>query len=220
MGSSETDIKKYAPNAILKNGSKTTDNFCAITRKELFMECKEICVDVRKISPEKRKEGQRQTQLLFQINHTMPFTDEYNHLIQKLFRENLGEGSSITPPLNGACVGSMKIGKNVFINSNLLAMARGGITIEDHVMIAANVQLISNNHDPYDLWVLRCKPVLVKEYAWIGAGATILPGVCIGRHAIVGAGSVVTKDVPDYAVAVGNPAKVIKMLDKGNLKED
>lgn len=184
------------------------------------MDCNEICVDVRKTSPEERKEGQRQTQLLFQINHTMPLTKKYNHLIRDLFGNNLGEGSYITPPLNGACVGSMKIGKNVLINSNLLAMARGGITIEDNAMIAANVQLVSNNHDPYDLWTLPCKPVLIKEYAWIGAGATILPGVCIGKHAIVGAGSVVTKDVPDYAVAVGNPAKVIKMLAKEKFKED
>ena len=99
-------------------------------------------------------------------------------------------------------------------------MARGGITIEDNVMIAANVQLISNNHDPYDLLVLPCKPVLIRESAWIGAGATILPGVCVGRHAVVGACSVVTKDVPDYAVAVGNPAKVIKMLDKERFKEN
>lgn len=67
---------------------------------------------------------------------------------------------------------------------------------------------------------LTCKPVLIREYAWVGAGATILPGVYIGRHAIVGAGSVVTKDVPDYAVAVGNPAKVIKMLDKEKFQED
>ena len=184
------------------------------------MDCKEIYVDVRNTSIEKRKEGQRQAELLFQINHTMPFTKEYNQLIQALFKENLGENSRITPPLNGACVGSMKIGKNVLINSNLLAMARGGITIEDNVMIAANVQLISNNHDPYDLWILPCKPVLIKESAWIGAGATILPGVCIGKHAIVGAGSVVTKDIPDYAVAVGNPAKVIKMLDQNKFKED
>ena len=80
--------------------------------------------------------------------------------------------------------------------------------------------IISNNHDPYDLCTLTCKPVLIREYAWVGAGATILPGVCIGRHAIVGAGSVVTKDVPDYAVAVGNPAKVIKMLDKEKFQED
>lgn len=184
------------------------------------MDCKEFYVDIRKSSPEERKEGQRQTQLLFKINHTMPFTEEYNRLVQELFGENIGGGSSITPPLNGACVGSMKIGKNVLINSNLLAMARGGITIEDNAMLAANVQLISNNHDPYDLWTLPCKPVLVKEYAWIGAGATILPGVCVGKHAIVGAGSVVTKDVPDYAVAVGNPAKVIKMLEKEKFKED
>lgn len=183
------------------------------------MECKEELVDIRKSSPQSREEGQRQTKLIFQINHTMPFTEEYNGLLKELFGENLGEGSSITPPLSGACVGSMKIGKNVLINSNLLAMARGGITIEDNVMIAANVQLISNNHDPYDLWILPCKPVLIKEYAWIGAGATILPGVCVGKHAIVGAGSVVTKDVPDYAVAVGNPAHVIKMLDKDKFKE-
>ena len=182
------------------------------------MECKEIRVDVRTASIKESTEGQRQTKILFQINHTMPFTDEYNDLLKELFENNLGDGSMISPPLNGACVGSVKIGRNVFINSNLLAMARGGITIEDNAMIAANVQLISNNHDPYDLCTLTCKPVLIREYAWVGAGATILPGVCIGRHAIVGAGSVVTKDVPDYAVAVGNPAKVIKMLDKENFR--
>ena len=104
------------------------------------MECKEIRVDVRTASIKESTEGQRQTKILFQINHTMLFTD--------------------------------------------------------------------------------AQPDQIKEYAWVGAGATILPGVCIGRHAIVGAGSVVTKDVPDYAVAVGNPAKVIKMLDKEKFQED
>lgn len=143
----------------------------------------------------------------------MPFTEEYNQLLKELFGDNLGEGSFVVTPLQGAYVSTMKIGKGVFINSNLLAMARGGITIEDGAQIAANVQLISNNHDPYDLAVLTCKPVLIKKAAWIGAGATILPGVSVGKHAVVGAASVVTKDVPDYAVAVGNPAKVIKYLD-------
>ena len=52
-----------------------------------------------------------------------------------------------------------------------------------------------------------------RVHRWIGAGATILPGICIGEHAIVGAASVVTKDVPDCAVVVGNPAKVVKMLE-------
>ena len=92
-------------------------------------------------------------------------------------------------------------------------MARGGITIEDDVQIAANVQLISNNHDPYERQILLCKPVLIRQGAWIGAGATILPGVCVGKYAIVGAGAVVTKDIPDYAVVVGNPAKIVKVLD-------
>ena len=68
--------------------------------------------------------------------------------------------------------------------------------------------------------MLTCKPVLIRESAWIGAGATILPGVCVGRHAVVGAASVVTKDVPDYAVVVGSPAKVIKMLDKEKFEEN
>lgn len=61
--------------------------------------------------------------------------------------------------------------------------------------------------------VLTCKPIRIQKGAWIGANAVILAGVSIGKHAIVGAGAVVTKDVPDYAVVVGNPAKVIKMLD-------
>ena len=114
----------------------------------------------------------------------------------------------------------LKIGKNVFINSNFLAMARGGITIEDGVMIAANVQVLSNNHDVYDRNILLCKPVVIAEGAWIGAGASILPGVRIGRYAVVGAAAVVTKDVPDYGVVVGSPAKVIKMLDPEKFPKD
>ena len=108
----------------------------------------------------------------------------------------------------------MKIGDNVFINSNCLAMARGGITIEDDVMIAGNVQLLSNNHDEYERQVLLCEKIIIKKGAWIGAGASILPGVTVGKYAIVGAGAIVTKNVPDYSVVVGTPAKVVKKLDK------
>ena len=74
--------------------------------------------------------------------------------------------------------------------------------------------VFSNNHDEYDRQVLTCKPILIKKGAWIGAGASILPGVSIGKYAIVGAGAIVTKDVPDYGVAVGIPAKIVKTLDK------
>ena len=177
------------------------------------MICKEEIVDIRITDPKNLEEGMRLAQLTFKLNHTMPMTEEYQKVMKELFGNNLGEGSYVAAPLQGACLDRIKIGKRVFINANLLAMARGGITIEDDVQIAANVQIITNNHDPYERMVLSCKPVLIRKGAWIGAGATILPGVCIGKHAIVGAASIVTKDVPNHAVVAGNPAKVIKMLD-------
>ncbi len=177
------------------------------------MDCEEVRVDMRVPNPEGHAENTRSAQVMFRLNQTMPFTEEYNALLRDLFGDNLGEGSYVAAPISGACVSAMCIDRGVFINAGLLAMARGGITIEDGAQIAANVQLISNNHDPYNLSVLTCKPVHIGKCAWIGAGATILPGVRVGRHAIVGAAAVVTKDVPDYAVAVGNPAQVIKYLD-------
>lgn len=86
-----------------------------------------------------------------------------------------------------------------------------GITIEDDVIVATNVQLISNNHDLYDHQILTCKPVRLKRNCWIGTGATILPGITVGENGMVAAGAVVTKDVEDnIVVGGGNPAKVIK----------
>jgi len=175
------------------------------------MECKEIRVDMREMTSEEQELGKRNMQLMFRLNHTEPMTEAYFAILKELFGDRLGEGSYIAAPLSGAAWDQVVIGKNVYINSNALLMARGGITIEDGVMIAANSQIISNNHDPNDLQILTCKPVVIRESAWIGAGATILPGVCVGKHAIVGAMSVVTKDVPDYGVVVGNPAKLIKI---------
>ena len=177
------------------------------------MECNEIIVDMRELSEEGREKGRKMTELLFKLNHTMPMSAEYNAVLKELFGDNIGTGTYIAAPLNGAALDKVKIGNNVFINSNLLAMARGGITIEDDVQIAGNVSLLTNNHDPYDRMILPCKPILIKKGAWIGANVVVLRGISIGKHAIVGAGSVVTKDVPDYAVVAGNPAKVIKMLD-------
>ena len=183
------------------------------------MECKEVRVDMRIPDEAGMAEAMRCMKVMQNWKNAMPFSEDYRKCMQEYFGDNLGEGSYVALPIEGACISSMKIGKNVFINTNALAMARGGITIEDGAMIAANVQLISNNHDPYDLQVLTCKPVLIKKGAWIGAGATILPGVCVGKHAVIGAASVVTKDVPDYAVAVGSPAKVIKMLDADRFED-
>lgn len=183
------------------------------------MKKEELIIDMREINEEELKEYQRLNKLVYQLNNTMIYTEEYDDLIKEIFQDNIGKNSIILGPLYGAVFNNIFIGDNVFINSNLLAMARGKIIIEDNVQIAANVQLLSNNHDEYDRQILICKPVVIKKGAWIGAGASILPGVTVGKHAIVGAGSVVTKDVPDYAVVVGNPAKIIKTLDKDKFDE-
>lgn len=99
----------------------------------------EIRVDMRNYRPEERELGHKISQLVFKLNHTMPFTDEYAEILKELFGDRLGAGSILAAPITGAALNMLTIGKNCFINSNLLAMARGGITIEDNVQVAANV---------------------------------------------------------------------------------
>ena len=176
-------------------------------------------VDMREMTPDEMIKMAEMAEIVFKLNHTLPNSEEYNELIKQLFGDNIGENSTVMAPIAGAAFDHIKIGNNVYINSNSLLMARGGITIEDDVMLAANVQLLSNNHDEYDRQVLTCKPIHIKKGAWIGAGVSILPGVTIGKYAIVGAGAIVTKDVGDYEVAVGVPAKIVKTLDKYKFDE-
>jgi acetyltransferase-like isoleucine patch superfamily enzyme len=91
----------------------------------------------------------------------------------------------------------------------------GGITLEDEVLLGPRVNLVTENHplDPTDRRALICKPIIIKRKAWIGAGATILPGVTIGENAVVAAGAVVSKDVPANTVVGGIPARVIKTIN-------
>jgi acetyltransferase-like isoleucine patch superfamily enzyme len=90
----------------------------------------------------------------------------------------------------------------------------GGITLEDDVLIGPKVNLVTENHplDPVDRRSLISKPIVIKRNAWIGAAATILPGVTIGENSVVAAGAVVTKDVPPNTIVGGVPAKVIKTI--------
>jgi acetyltransferase-like isoleucine patch superfamily enzyme len=107
-----------------------------------------------------------------------------------------------------------RIGRNVFINHACSFLDMGGITIEDHVLIGPKVNLITENHpmDPADRRALICKPIVIKRNAWIGAAATILPGVTIGENAVVAAGAVVSRDVPANTIVGGVPAKFIKAI--------
>lgn len=108
----------------------------------------------------------------------------------------------------------VKIGKSIYINHACTMLALGKITIEDDVLIGPKVNLLSEGHplEPARRKALEVKPVVIKRNAWIGAGASILPGVTVGENAVVAAGAVVNKDVPDNTVVAGIPAKVVKNI--------
>ena len=156
----------------------------------------EIIVDPRQSTPEELAEGMRQAQTLFKLNHTMPYTEEYNAIAEELFGHDVfADGGFVMPGLTGVCFDRVKLGRGVKIMNNCLMMA------------------ISNNHDLHDRMLLTCKPVHIGKDAWIGAGATILPGVTVGDNAVVAAGAVVTKDVAPNTIVGGNPAKLIKNIE-------
>ena len=180
----------------------------------------EVRIDYREYAkdPNAMATAIRDTQLNHKFNLALPFTDEWSSLMKELFYNQIGENTIVNNGLTVVLPKNVTIGSGVSIMNGALMMAAGGITIEDKVLIAANVKLITNNHDPYERDILTCRPILIKEGAWVGAGATILPGVTVGKYAIVGSDSVVTKDIPDYAIAVGTPAKVIKYLDPAKFR--
>ena len=183
-----------------------TDAPCAKDEKAML-------IDLRKATPQEVEQGKKEAQLCFKLNHTMPYTEEYDVYVRQIFGE-FGEGSRLMTPTTVVRGKNVKIGKCVVVMNNSLFMSAGGITIEDDVLVAANAQLISNNHDPAEHAILTCKPVVLKRNCWIGAGATILPGVTVGENAIVGAGAVVAKDVEPNTVVGGIPAKLLKRLEK------
>lgn len=173
----------------------------------------EKIVDLRIADAARKQEGRRSEELCFQINQTSPLDPRQRELIQKLLCGRIGKHSTLRAPLfiNLGC--NVSIGDHCSIMNGFQCMSAGGLVIEDHVLISLNCTIATNNHDMYQRRILTCKPVHIKENAWLGVNVTVLPGVTIGKNAVIGAGSVVTKDIPDNAVAVGNPCKVIRYLD-------
>jgi len=142
--------------------------------------------------------------------------DQIRFYIGNITGTSIDPSTTIFTPFYTNIGAFITIGKNVFINHACTFLDLGGITIEDDVLIGPKVNLITENHplDPVNRKTLVTKPITIKRNAWIGAGATILPGVTIGENAVVAAGAVVNNDVPDNTVVGGIPAKVIKPISQ------
>lgn len=141
---------------------------------------------------------------------------------KKLYK--IGKNSEVRPFVTINGTNSISIGNNVIVPpgtilSSMPSDPENGIVIEDDVLIGPNVSIYSatHNYDNINLPIKQqgynCKKVLIKKGSWLGVNSVIMPGVVVGVNSVVAAGSIVTKDVPDYCVVAGVPAKIIKKLE-------
>lgn len=165
------------------------------------------------------EEMMRARTLCAKANATLTDDPSYVSYLEELFDRKLDDVRILTPFI--CDFGNrVKFGKGVFINHSAILSASGGIEFEDGVMSAPGLRIATINHDMNQRHTIYTYgKVLVKKNAWLSMNVTICPGVTIGEYAVVAAGAVVTKDVPDYAIVGGVPAKVIRYQDPSEQKE-
>ena len=137
--------------------------------------------------------------------------------MKQLFAE-VGEGCYIEPPLHANWGRHTHLGNNVYVNFNLTLVDDTDVFIGDNVMIVPNVTIATGTHPISPQLRLKAAqfnvPVRICNNVWLGAHTVVLPGVTIGENSVIGAGSIVTKDIPANVVAVGNPCKVVREINE------
>ncbi len=149
-------------------------------------------------------------------NTSAPEDDDGRRALLEEHLAGIGVGTVIRPPFLCDYGSHITIGSHCFVNLGLTALDVATITIGDHVQIGPNVQLLTPTH-PVDPDLRRsgweaAEPIVIGDNVWLGGGVIVLPGVTIGNDTVVGAGAVVTRDLPARVVAVGNPARVVKHM--------
>lgn len=148
----------------------------------------------------------------------------FNRFVLRLLGVKIGKNLKTLPITTIENPKDIKIGNNVWISKNVALYAHNGIKIGNDVIIAKDVSLISGDHDFSDKekkinqqgMKKSSKPIVIGDDVWIGEKAIVLKSVTVGKGGIIGAGAVVTKDVPPFSVVAGNPAVVIKRRESKN----
>ena len=155
---------------------------------------------------------------LYDFNATRPLEQEKRTEMLKNKLAEKGEDCYIEPPLHANWAGkNVHFGKGVYANFNLTLVDDTHIYVGDHTMLGPNVVLATAGHpilpelrpDAYQFNL----PIHIGKNCWLGAGVIVLPGITIGDNSVIGAGSIVTKDIPANVVAVGNPCKVLREIN-------
>lgn len=157
-------------------------------------------------------------EMLYEYNNLRP-TDLYGENGKNILKQLLGRtGNNITirPPFRCSYGYRIEVGENFFSNFGLTILDSGKVTIGDNAFIAPNVSIYTNTHPLHpekrnEKWDIGID-VSIGDNVWIGGNTIILPGVHIGNNVVIGAGSVVTKNIPDNVIAVGNPCKVARTI--------
>ena len=160
---------------------------------------------------------------LYDFNMTRPTEGKKRESMLKEMFAEIGEGCYIEPPFHANFGGAhVHFGKNIYANFNLTLVDDTHIYVGDYTMFGPNVTVATAGHPI--LPELREKmyqynfPVHIGKNCWIGAGVVIVPGITIGDNVVIGAGSVVTKDLPSNVVAVGNPCRVLREVNERDKK--
>nr|WP_276870583.1 sugar O-acetyltransferase [Fournierella massiliensis] len=172
-------------------------------------------------SPELFREQMEYRALIHQYNQLDPRDMEgHQALLPRIFAE-VGENCFFEPPFNANWGRYTHLGNNVYANFNLTLVDDTHVYLGDNVMIGPNVTISTAAHPIHPglrrLAAQYNKPVTVEKNVWIGAGCILLPGVTIGENSVIGAGSVVSRDIPANVVAFGTPCRVVRPIDEKDL---
>ena len=164
--------------------------------------------------------SQEALRITAEINTGYHTPEELRKLFSQLIGQPVDESFGLFPPFYTDCGKNIHIGKQVFINMGCKFQDQGGIFIEDGALIGHNVVLTTLNHAmrPERRGDMLPAPIHIGKQVWIGSNATVLPGVTIGDGAIVAAGAVVTRDVPENTIVGGVPARVLRHLSEEELQ--